>query len=82
MLQDLPPKSQSAVPPRRLGGLVKTSPLSSEESDGALSRSEAQLFSAPRFFACAPFLPRNIIDGFCSTGFKPVWFSEIYILTG
>jgi hypothetical protein len=39
--QDLPPKLPSAVPPRRLGGKAKTCPLSSEESDGALSRSEA-----------------------------------------
>jgi hypothetical protein len=39
--QDLPPKLPSAVPPRRLGGKAKTCPLSSEESDGALSRSAA-----------------------------------------
>lgn len=40
--QDLPPKLPSAVPPRRLGGQANTCPLSSEESDGALSRSEAR----------------------------------------
>ena len=30
-----------AVPPRRLGGKANTCPLSSEQSDGALSRSVA-----------------------------------------
>jgi len=39
--QQFPPKSPTAVPPRRLGGTVNTGSLSSEESDGALSRSEA-----------------------------------------
>src|SRR5258707_13007342 len=36
--QEIPPKSPSAVPPRRLGGKAKTCPLSSGELDGGLSR--------------------------------------------
>ena len=52
MQQDFPPKSPMAVPSRRLGGLAKISPLSSEESDGALSRSKAPLaFPRPASFA-------------------------------
>ena len=39
MRQMFPPKSFAAVPSRRLGSLVNTGSLSSEESDGALSRS-------------------------------------------
>ena len=53
--QDIPPKLPSAVPPRRLGGKVNTCPLSSEESDGALSRS-----MAPWFFRALLPLLRNV----------------------
>lgn len=44
--RNFPPKPPSAVPPWRLGGPVKTGPLSSRHRrDGALSRSRHPVFS-------------------------------------
>jgi hypothetical protein len=70
--QNYPPKSPLAVPPRRLGGLVNTGPLSSEESDGALSRSKAPFaVLRPATFPAPPSFPRITIDSdFSRTGFR------------
>ena len=61
--QYIPPNLPTAVPPRRLGGLDNTSPLSSEESDGALSRSKApSVFLRPASFPARHSFLRITID--------------------
>ena len=75
-----PPKSPTAVPPRRLGGMANTCPLSSEESDGALSRSKApSVFPRPASFpAHRSFLRITIDGGILVAQTSACGFSEIH----
>ncbi len=77
MQQDFPPKSLTAVPPRRLGGLANTGPLSSRGL-GWSAIEEQGAFSIPAscFFPRAPFLPEdhNRSWFFSSAGFSLLVF--------